>query len=209
MIGLIPFLVDGFMTERCGADERAKVLAGLDLPADFTFSIAKPYDDDLCRGVITGMVMRLGIQPALLYDELGRYFLTWIHDNMSGVFDGATDTAAFLMRLPTIYNSFGGSARDAGMPGTADLVSVRRFDDRLRVTYQSQSRFAQFYASFMRAVAAHFGQSARITVVAGEIEAPFCVFDVVIEEGRAVGAGRTTALVRDRSEAASRTSLLS
>lgn len=180
MIGLIPFLIDNFTAERCGGEARGKLLEALDLPADFAFSIAKTYDDDLCRRVITAMVVQLGIPLATLYDQLGEYFLAWIHDNLAGIFTGANDTAAFLMRLPTIYNSFGGSARNAGIQGSADLVAVRRFADRLRVTYQSQSRFAAFYASFMKAVADHFNQSVTIAVVGGDIDAPFCVFDVVI-----------------------------
>lgn len=183
MIGLIPYLVDRFATEQYGNDVRQDVLRGLDLPADFEFGIARPYDDDLCRRVITGMVLRLGIPPSTLYDRLGLYFLDWIHENLAGTFDGANDTAAFLMRLPTIYNSFGGSASNTGLPGSASLVTVRRFDDRLRVTYQSQARFAEFYASFMKAVAAHYRESVTVTVVAGDIDAPFCVFDVTVHAG--------------------------
>ncbi|MGC9270871.1 heme NO-binding domain-containing protein [Acidiphilium sp.] len=180
MIGLIPFLVDNFTANELGDDARQDLLATLDLPADFTFSIARNYDDDLCRRVITLMVIRLGLPMTILYDRLGEYFLGWMLEHMGGVFAGAADTATFLTRLPTVYNSFGGSARDAGMHGSSDLVAVRRFGDRLRVTYQSQSRFAAFYASFMKAVAAHFNESVTIAIVAGDIEAPFCVFDVTM-----------------------------
>jgi hypothetical protein len=196
MIGLIPFLVDRFTTEHCGPDERQTILATCDLPADFSFSVAQTYDDDLCRQVITAMVAQIGLPLATLYDRLGRYFLCWLHANLGGFFAGASDTSAFLLRLPTVYNGFAGSARGAGLPGAADLVTVRQFDDLLRVTYQSQARFAAFYASFMRAVADHFQQDVSIAIVAGDLEAQFCVFDVTIQPARLALRASTISTVR-------------
>jgi hypothetical protein len=180
MIGLIPFLVDRFTTTHYGADARQTILTACDLPSDFEFSIAQTYDDDLCRTVITAMAARTGLALPDLYDRLGNSFLTWLTQNLGGLFAGAEDTASFLMRLPNVYNSIAGTARDSGMQGVSDVVSIRPTGDHLRVTYQSQARFAAFYASFMRAVAAHFGQSIDISTRAGDLDAPFCVFDVAI-----------------------------
>jgi hypothetical protein len=201
MIGLIPFLVDSFMTEHCGVDERRECLATCNLPAAFAFSIAQTYDDDVCRAVITAMVARLGLPLETLYDRLGVYFLNWIRTNLGGFFTGANDTSAFLLRLPVVYNSFAGSARDAGLPGAPELVSVRQFDDLLRVTYQSQARFAAFYASFMKAVAAHFDQTVIIEIVAGDLDAPFCVFDVTVHPHRQVSKAVPVVLTRDKPQA--------
>ncbi len=201
MIGLIPFLVDSFTTEHCGADERRECIAACNLPADFSFSIAQSYDDDVCRAVITTMVARLGLPLETLYDRLGTHFLSWIHTNLGGFFTGANDTSAFLLRLPMVYNSFAGSARDAGLPGAHELVSVRQFDDLLRVTYQSQARFAAFYASFMKAVAAHFDQTVTIDIIAGDLDSPFCVFDVTVHPHRIVPQAIPISSAREQSEA--------
>lgn len=183
MIGLIPFLIDRFATEHCGPERRALVFAALDRPPGFTFKVAKLYDDDFCRDVITGLVAQIGLPMDQLYDHLGRYFLAWLHDNLGAVFADATDTATFLTRLPAIYNSFGGTMAEAGMAqsrGSRDLVSVRRSGNRLTVTYRSRMRFAEFYASFMRAVAVHYDDAVTISVVAGSLESAHCVFDVTV-----------------------------
>ncbi|MCW8308274.1 heme NO-binding domain-containing protein [Acidiphilium sp. PA] len=180
MIGLIPFLVDRFTTAHCGAEVRRTILAACDLPPDFEFGIAQTYDDDVCRTVITAMAARTGLSLPDLYDRLGHFFLAWLAENLGGLFTGAEDTASFLMRLPIVYNSLAGTARGSGLQGASEVVSVRQHGERLRITYQSQASFASFYASFMRAVASHFGQSIDVTILAGDLEGPFCVFDVAV-----------------------------
>ncbi|HQT83330.1 MAG: hypothetical protein B7Z58_00520 [Acidiphilium sp. 37-64-53] len=178
MIGLIPFLVDRFTTSHCGGDARQTILTACGQPPDFEFNIAQTYDDDLCRTVITAMAARTGLTVPDLYDRLGVFFLDWLAENLGSLFVGAEDTASFLMRLPIVYNSFAGTARGSGLQGAFEVVSVRPNGDHLRVTYQSQARFAGFYASFMRAVAAHFKQPIAINILAGDLDSPFCVFDV-------------------------------
>lgn len=182
MIGLIPFLIDDFMISQCGRSARNEVLIAESLPADFSFSIAQLYEDDLCRRVITAMAIRIALPLPDLYDRLGTHFLAWIHEHLGGMFAGATDTTRFLHRLPAIYNSFGGSAAGAGLPGAVDLVTIRPAGSHLRVTYQSQQRFAAFFASFMKAVARHFNEPIAIEIVAGGLDAVYCVFDVAVGE---------------------------
>lgn len=182
MIGLIPFLVDDFAVAKIGRDRHAEIIKSLDLPGDFTFNIIQHYDDELCRRYMSAMVVGVAMPLPVVYDWLGVHFLNWMRSNLDGLFAAADTTEAILMRLPAVYNSIGGTAHEAEMPGSHELVSVRRFDDRLRVTYQSRARFAAFYASFMKAVAAHFNETIEIAVVAGDIDAPFCVFDVTISQ---------------------------
>lgn len=200
MIGLIPFLVDRFTTTHCGADARQTILAACDLPSDFEFGIAQTYDDDLCRTVITTMAARTGLTLPDLYDRLGVFFLAWLAENLGGLFAGAEDTASFLMRLPVVYNSFAATARGSGLQGASEIVSVRANGDRLRVTYQSQAAFASFYVSFMHAVASHFGQSIDVSILAGDLDAPFCVFDVAAVPVHQTPPSARQTHARDQSE---------
>jgi len=180
MIGLIPFLVDDFMARQYGDPVRRETLVSLNMAPDFSFNIAQAYDDELCRRVITAMALRIGLPFPVLYDRLGEHFLNWILTNLGGMFEDIAETIGFLCRLPAIYNSFGGSVVGAGLPGVSELVTVRRSGQRLRMTYQSQARFAEFFVSFMKAVGQHFDQPISITIVAGDVDAPFCIFDVEV-----------------------------
>lgn len=196
MIGLIPFLVDDFVTGRIGPDARDQAFAAAGFPAGFTFDFSRDYDEATCRNAIVALTMALRMPLPALYDHLGVHFLNWLVTSMPGLFTDVADTREFLLRLPAIYNSIGGSVRDSAMPGSPELVSARSLDDgRLQITYQSRNRFAALYAGFIRAVAARFGDTVTIEVAAGNIDAPFCVLDVTIAGAGA--SGDSSAPVRE------------
>lgn len=188
MLGLIPFLVDDFVTGQIGPDARATAMLAAGFPANFAFDFTRDYDDAVCRNAIVALTVALRMPMPRLLDRLGVHFLEWFDTAMPGLFDDVSDTTEFLLRLPAFYNSIGATARGSTMPGSLELVSTRNLDGRLRVTYQSRNRFARLYVSFIRAVAARFGETASISVVAGDLEAPYCVLDVTMAASAAAAA---------------------
>lgn len=163
VVGLIQKVLLDMVEAVGGSDAVAEVKTRAGVEPERRFRMDTVYADDEWRRLLEAACAVLGVSEDAALDVYAKHFLRDARARWPIWFEMSQSARQFLLRQPTIHNTFATGVRDAdARRGIRDKFRLEELERELVAHYRSPNELCGLYKALAREVLQHYSEQAAI-----------------------------------------------